>query len=291
MVVWAGSAFAYLIDDNTLAGKELANGGITGPSGWTDVIANPTYNFNVHGINMYTFGGTAYIDLYTNFNDDGAYKATNNLYAYVADLAIDTNLSDGIGFDYGICLKDHIEWDKLGGPMWGGATFNTSITPGVYQVNDWHTSRNFWENKGGFIYGGHWDRDGSAPTEVPNTAIASVVGSSLSGVTVNLIDLTGGPGNPDYLWRVAIPEAILTNSPTDDGSIGWTPGMGLSDGQHIGVFWGGATCANDIIYGEVVVNTTNGGFDPIPEPGTLLLLGFGLLGLAGYTIHRKKKKS
>ena len=45
--------------------------------------------------------------------------------------------------------------------------------------------------------------------------------------------------------------------------IGWTP-----------------TCANDVIYQEV----------PVPEPGTMALLGFGLLGLVVYSKRRMGKQ-
>jgi hypothetical protein len=181
--------------------------------------------------------------------------------------------------------------------MWGTPDFDTSITPGVYKISDtdgWLTSRNFWENKSTYHYGGHWDSPRptpGGPTEAPNTAIASgdKIGELL-GVDLTDVSNIPLPGDPDYKWTVTISESLLTNDPSNQ----LFPGMGLSDGDVIGVFWGGASCANDIIYGEMIVDLNDGGFggfDPIPEPGTLLLFGFGLLGLAGYTIHRKKKKS
>jgi hypothetical protein len=46
----------------------------------------------------------------------------------------------------------------------------------------------------------------------------------------------------------------------------------------------GAPDNNDSVFVKVTVQ-------PVPEPGTILLLGFGLLGLVGYGIHRKKKNS
>jgi hypothetical protein len=46
----------------------------------------------------------------------------------------------------------------------------------------------------------------------------------------------------------------------------------------LGLHWGTATCANDIVEGKVEF--------PVPEPSTMLLLGVGLIGLAGF--GRKK---
>jgi hypothetical protein len=40
-------------------------------------------------------------------------------------------------------------------------------------------------------------------------------------------------------------------------------------------------------FGEIEVDNLD--VTPVPEPTTMLLLGFGLLGLIGYGIHRKRK--
>lgn len=53
----------------------------------------------------------------------------------------------------------------------------------------------------------------------------------------------------------------------------------LSD---LGFHWAAATCANDVIEGSAA---------PVPEPATMLLLGTGLIGLAGCGRKKFKKKN
>jgi len=65
-------------------------------------------------------------------------------------------------------------------------------------------------------------------------------------------------------------EATLTIM-IDLAATGW-------DGDDLGLRWTMA-CSNDVIQGV---------YNPIPEPGTLLLFGAGLLGLAGYGRRRTR---
>jgi hypothetical protein len=308
--MWAGSAFAtpivYEIVDNTLVGKEGSGGTqtITGPNGWVDVIASDPTDFNIIGVDIWNSAGSVYFDFYTNFDGDGDYEVEDSppLHVYVADVGIDTDL-DGT-FDYGFCLKDHGDWDHLGSMWWDDTdSFDDTIDPGVYKITSptggdgWLTSRNFWESNLGHNYGGHFAPDypsGTPPvgatTVGPNNAIAS--GEKIGGIWVDTTGVPEPPSGPaggdDYRWRVKIHEDILKNDPNPFPP-GAEPGMGIAQDQEIDIFWGGTTCSNDIFINRYKVDYTSPGDDPIPEPGTLLLVGFGLLGLAGYTIHRKKK--
>ncbi len=59
-------------------------------------------------------------------------------------------------------------------------------------------------------------------------------------------------------------------------------GTSLLNGSEIALHWG-ATCGNDTIEGSYKT--------PVPEPGTIALLGIGLAGLAGVGVRRRLKKN
>ena len=133
-------------------------------------------------------------------------------------------------------------------------------------------------------------------------------------ITLRFVDnsLTGSGDSTDDLWIFEIgPDVEDTFVKISmDNSTWYSVGkvFGATSGVDIDAFGFGPTdffsyvrLTDDADEGDQTGNTVGADIDavgaissgppvPIPEPGTLLLLGSGLVGLAGYGFSRKKKK-
>lgn len=136
-------------------------------------------------------------------------------------------------------------------PLIDHGSFNAG---GFYAVGSFLTSNDFAPSSGTYVY------NEDAPVRI------ATEGKNYGNV--NFFD-----GNNTYHFS-ALPTVTWGT-----GSVVIDLGGVYMDNRTtaLSFYWGTATCGNDEI-----------GNNPVPEPGTMLLMGLGLAGLVGYNRKRKK---
>ncbi len=173
-----------------------------------------------------------------------------------------------------------------------------------YHVNtgDLFISTNGWAPTGGAPYDGDNADNGEVWEYVFDTDTGSIYGGNFSILRTQ--DEMGGPLLPageTENWYRDNQESRYGSGGTQSGSgtVTWSVGVGfirynllLSDLGlasdeliNLGLHWT-MTCGNDVIEGGVVDEGGGGGGGEVPEPGTLLLAGLGLIGIG---LSRKRK--
>ncbi len=240
----------------------------------------------------------------------------NKIYGFIVialfsfALLIPSNTEAVMIYDYYIGSNDRGYGDVIGNPnSFGIDWLDVSITGNHMKVNiktgypGFDTLGALTEYGDFFVSTNGWNPYGTAPYMADNHAngefweyVFDVQSGGLYNITnaqSNILLAENTMPSTGYVFRTGQETAINTNELTayrtteggtydgsyysfliDFGDLNWD----LSD---LGFHWASATCANDVIEGSAA---------PVPEPATMLLLGTGLIGLAGFSRKKIKKK-
>lgn len=207
------------------------------------------YRFESYGINVTNFtpgvnSGGIIFDLFTNYPQAGATVGSWN--TQPADLFI-TETYHGAS---GTGPEQILNWAI---PLVTQTNTHTGVTftAGTIYRNDAAWASDYFKPSGIFIYGY------GVPVQIYS-------GNAPTGASGTVSWESGWAYGALYDIR------IVTNLYEDD------PNATLS------LMWGTATCANDVVSGNVPNPSA-----PVPEPGTMILLGSGLVGLS--TMVKKRR--
>ncbi len=231
--------------------------------GYGDVIGS-TSRYGISSMDVELIGTVLSVDIYTGFGGRGddrlARRSTKN----------------GLGIGYG--------------DLFLSSAWTPDATSANY-LNDDHSTGTLW------TYGVKLDNNWGNANSTRSATLYEFTGGTnddnailtddlfKSGATVRngqeaLVDATS-----PYAKALNINNPVSWLSTNGSGQINFQidlTGTSLLNGPEIALHWG-PTCGNDTIEGSYTTN-------PVPEPGTIALLGIGLAGLAGVGARRRSKK-
>ena len=276
---WAG----YSANENW-----VGSGGYVGPG-------TGGQNFDVERIGIYVDDTHMYIGLQTGFELNYR-ESVNNTNYYPGNIAVGFT-SPGTTTDYQELTPSSyqfaFEFD------FGSFQGEDDFDPGhdylsdanliIHKVDTWSTVDHGGDTVGPFPYRASGSSEEMGHVEGMTTSEGVVIAGLDGQVAYQRYDQNGNPYGDDTFndapyfntIEAAIKLSDLKDKLTEFGE------FDFSGGFNANIFWTMA-CNNDMLGKSYTYHIPGGGSSPIPEPGTFLLFGIGLLGASSF--GRKKMK-